>query len=184
MKKVNGYSNYSVTKDGKVYSHVSNKWLKTNIDRRTGYPCISLPHPKYSDKSINRTIHSLILEAYVGPRPKGYHGCHLNGIPGDSRLDNLRYVTVKENMSHKKLHGTSQHGERHGMSLLTEDKVRAIRREYRFDGYKKSNMSEMMRKFRVSKATVQSIVSRRNWPHLPDADDEPKYSARRPYGGS
>ncbi len=44
------------------------------------------------------TIHSLVAEAFLGPRPKGYDIDHISGDKTDNRLCNLEYVTHKENI--------------------------------------------------------------------------------------
>lgn len=44
-----------------------------------------------------RAIHRLVLEAFIGPCPKGLIGLHLNDIKTDNRLENLRWGTYSEN---------------------------------------------------------------------------------------
>ena len=46
----------------------------------------------------HRTIHSLVMEAFVGERPNGYETDHINRIRDDNRLENLRYCSKSENM--------------------------------------------------------------------------------------
>ena len=46
----------------------------------------------------NRSVHSLVLETFCGPRPKGMVGMHLNGDPGDNRLSNLAWGTQQKNI--------------------------------------------------------------------------------------
>lgn len=48
-------------------------------------------------------VHQLVLEAFVGPRPKAKQGSlidvlHINGDPTDNRLENLKYGTRGENI--------------------------------------------------------------------------------------
>lgn len=45
-----------------------------------------------------RTVHSLVAEAFLGPRPKGYDIDHISGDKTDNRLCNIEYVTHMENI--------------------------------------------------------------------------------------
>ena len=56
--------------------------------------------------SHTRLVHRLVLEAFVGPRPEGMVARHLNGDPGDNRLENLAWGTQSENNYDKVRHGT------------------------------------------------------------------------------
>ena len=47
----------------------------------------------------DRSIHSLVLESFVGPRPEGAVVCHWNDIPSDNRLENLRWGTPTDNLN-------------------------------------------------------------------------------------
>lgn len=42
-------------------------------------------------------VHTLVLEAFVGPRPDGMVCCHRNGVSTDNRLENLRWDTISAN---------------------------------------------------------------------------------------
>lgn len=54
----------------------------------------------------NYKVHTLVLLAFVGPRPEGMEGCHNNGDPSDNRLTNLRWDTHRGNEADKLRHGT------------------------------------------------------------------------------
>lgn len=55
-----------------------------------------------------RTIHSLVLEAFVGPRPDGAFGCHNDGAPSNNRAANLRWDTPTNNSLDAVKHGTQR----------------------------------------------------------------------------
>jgi hypothetical protein len=54
----------------------------------------------------SRLVHSLVMEAFVGERPKGKEVLHNNGVADDNRLENLRYGTRSENILDAVKHGT------------------------------------------------------------------------------
>lgn len=43
--------------------------------------------------------HILVWEKYNGPVPEGYEVDHINGIPGDDRIENLQILTHYENIT-------------------------------------------------------------------------------------
>lgn len=67
---------------------------KTPTLASNGYLVVSLT---YKTLAATRTIHSLVLEAFEGPRPLGYEARHLNNISIDNRLENLKWGTPSEN---------------------------------------------------------------------------------------
>src|SRR5580765_579104 len=72
--------------------------------RRTNHHFVSL---SMNGKIVRRSIHRLVLEAFVGPCPKGQQGRHLNGNPSDNRWpQNIRWGTPLEDASDKYRHGT------------------------------------------------------------------------------
>lgn len=58
-------------------------------------------------KRLQRTVHRLVAEAFIGPRPFPEAQIrHLNGIPTDNRVENLCYGTAQENAQDMLRHGT------------------------------------------------------------------------------
>lgn len=56
-----------------------------------------------------RTVHSLVADAFIGPRPDEYEVRHINGQPADCRATNLEYGTRSDNTEDSKRHGTHFH---------------------------------------------------------------------------
>jgi NUMOD4 motif/HNH endonuclease len=102
---------YEVSDHGRVRSvdrRVSNgtrrkgRVLKPSPNR-TGHLQVRLAgkgHDKY------RSVHSLVMLAFVGPRPTAAHDvCHYDGNPGNNHLSNLRYDTKRNNQLDNVRHG-------------------------------------------------------------------------------
>ena len=67
-----------------------------------GYKQVSLSK---GNRQRTHKVHRLVLEAFVGPCPEGMESCHANDIPGDNRLENLRWGTRRENLLERDTNG-------------------------------------------------------------------------------
>lgn len=128
-RQVIGHPWYEVSDHGRVRSY--KQWRGSPVPRiliptigKKGYPFVGI------DGIPGRQVHSLVLEAFVGPRPTGAVTRHLDGNRANSRLNNLAWGTRAENEADKINHGTDNRGERHGMAKLTTDQVKAIREAF------------------------------------------------------
>lgn len=58
-------------------------------------------------QSFMYPVHTLVITAFIGPRPPGKECCHGPGGRADNRLHNLRYDTRAENMWEAVVAGTA-----------------------------------------------------------------------------
>lgn len=58
-------------------------------------------------KLTTQSVHVLVAEAFIGPRPEGLDVLHGPGGQLDNRVTNLRYGTVSENMADTVRDGTN-----------------------------------------------------------------------------
>ena len=119
-----------------------------------------------SSDGTHRTsvVHRLVLEAFVGPQPSPRHEVnHKNGIKWDNRVENLEWVTRKENNRHAVVNGLwyPHVGEKHGRAILCEDDVRAIR-----DLEGVIRQCHLARFYRVNSQTIRGVWTRRIWKHV------------------
>lgn len=99
---------YRVSNLGRVYSLHQFGRLTIGMEVAGGYRVIKL---RSEGRKAHKAIHCLVLEAFVGPRPgPNYQGCHNDGNPSNSRLDNLRWDTVAANQADRKKHGRRNGG--------------------------------------------------------------------------
>jgi len=76
--------------------------LNPNSD---GYPSVCL-------SGVTKTVHRLVLEAFVGPCPDGLECCHEDDEPTNNCLSNLRWDTKSENQKDSYRHGRKGHGQK------------------------------------------------------------------------
>lgn len=87
---------YKINKDGCVYSCRRNIIMKNDL--RNGYKCVHLQNNGFI---IHKYIHRLVAEAFI-PNPKNKTQVdHINTIRTDNRVENLRWVTAKENINNE-----------------------------------------------------------------------------------
>lgn len=93
---------YAVSTEGRVWSfgrYGGGRYLRPGL-ASNGYLTVAL------GRNNTRTVHSLVAEAFLGPRPSGCDILHADGIRTNPRLANLRYGTRTENIYDAVAHGT------------------------------------------------------------------------------
>lgn len=97
-------NNYEITRDGKVYSNFTNKFLKFRIDK-DGYFDVSLVYNEKGDRMPFR-IHRLVALKYL-ENPENYNIVnHKDLNKQNNNLENLEWVTVSLNTQHAYDNGT------------------------------------------------------------------------------
>jgi hypothetical protein len=99
-------------------------------------------------------VHTLVMLAFVGPRPAGADVAHNNGDAGDNRLANLRYATRTSNNQDIFYHG------RRRWTLADIRRIRAEAGAYRGAG------RDLAREYGVTTGTISAIYTRRNYGYV------------------
>lgn len=130
---------------------------------RSGYFCVSL---NKEGKRNEYLLHRLIAIAFI-PNPLNLPEVnHKDGNKLNNNIDNLEWCTHKENVIHAFNIGLNKghFGENHGLSVLTESKVLAIRRLYRINP--KFSRNNIAKKLNVKNACIGKIINRKSWKHI------------------
>lgn len=142
---------------------LGNRWrkMKTPPHQRNKilYPVAAL---HIGGKRLMKRVHSIVLENFVGPRPKGMQALHKNGNPTDNRLENLRWGTPKENAEDTMRHGRTCRGEKNPIAKLTKLQVLEIRQLIA----RKIRYIDVAKQFGVCLATIGHIARGTNWKYV------------------
>lgn len=99
------------------------------VRRRGQIIRVRLAHNRYPMVTLGKgrhvTVHGVVAEAFLGPRPGGLEVRHLNGDRTDCHAANLAYGTRRQNRLDTVAHGTHHYGKRdhckHGHAFTPEN---------------------------------------------------------------
>jgi hypothetical protein len=104
LTKIKNYPNYSITKDGKVYSHLRKRYLiEGDVD---GYSRVYIIN---NEGRKGHLVHRLVAETFI-PNPDGKPQVnHKDKNRKNNNSENLEWVTQVENSLHKNQTSKSKH---------------------------------------------------------------------------
>lgn len=73
------------------------------VNAQQGYVYLQM---SVNGKTIARTLHRVVLDAFVCERPVGMECGHYDRVKTNNALTNIRWITAKRNSDDKKRHGT------------------------------------------------------------------------------
>lgn len=129
--------------------------------------------PLYQNgKRKQMLVHRLVMLAFVGQCPSNLVVNHKNGIRGDNRLNNLEYITQKENILHgiRRINANCCEGERWAVgennnnARLTVGDVKEIRRLIRLG----ERLLDIAKLFGVTPTNIRLIKNKKTWSHVKD----------------
>ena len=109
--EIQGFENYLIYEDGRVYSKNRNIFLK-HCNHPDGYLQVNLTN---NNKKKRLYIHRLIALHYLhNPDPDKYNVVdHLDRNPKNNNIKNLRWVNQTINMGNKTIHKNNKLGEQY-----------------------------------------------------------------------
>lgn len=158
-KDIEGYSGYLISSNGNVKSLKTNRLLKSHRHPITGYPHLTI---NKTDSDLFKTVlvHRLVAKFFI-PNPENKPQVnHKNCIKTDNRVENLEWVTKKENCEHAAINNLYRQGVQHHFTKLTPEEVKEIRWLYKQGGITQKSLGKT---FGVTKAAIRFIIIRKNW---------------------
>lgn len=160
-KPVKDFPLYRVSNYGRIKSFWSGRWTILNGTVTTnGYVHQPLKH--LITKIM--TVHSIVLEAFVGPRPEGMQCNHKDGNKTNNSLSNLEWVTQSENALHAIKNGLQPlcRGESHGKAKWKDGEIWLLKKML-YHGVAKSIICKM---FKMGIRNVNRIAHGDRWGHI------------------
>lgn len=124
------------------------------------------------------SVHRIVATTFLGVPDSELQVNHIDGVKSNNRIDNLEWVTSKQNHHHASMMGLKAFGDRNPSRLypekrkrgpdnhktkLTEDKVIELRR-LSSEGW---GCARLGRYFGITKQAARAVALRRNWKHIP-----------------
>lgn len=146
MKQIKEFPDYFITEDGKVWSNITNKFLKPGKDG-SGYLHVNLKMPKdhpeynYSVRPFRmRKIHQLVARTYI-ENPNNFPCInHIDGNKLNNNVSNLEWCTYAYN---------NAHAVEHGLRQITPRKIK--------------DLKEILEDFLTGNYTVKALEEKYDW---------------------
>ncbi len=168
IKPVYGYPNYSVSSDGVVWSNVTGKPIKEQITKSSAttkrgarYHRVEL-HKNGKGKKF--FVHRLVALAFIpNQNPEANSVNHKNGNKSDNSVDNLEWVTHRQNVDHAVETGLQLKGEDVGTSIYEEQMIhKACQMIKRGD----LSLQDIADETGLNYYTVSDLKNKRSWKHI------------------
>jgi hypothetical protein len=140
---------------------MSDRWERLNPSpTASGHVRLNIAGPGGVRRQV--LVHTLVLEAFVGPCPRGLECRHLNDDPSDNRLENLCWGTRLENAEDRWRNGILPRGEDYYTAKLTTADIHTIRARCAAGEPQRVVAAD----FGLNQSQVSRIVNRRRWGHV------------------
>jgi hypothetical protein len=157
---IKGSPGYTISITGRVFCARSNEVVRQWLDK-DGYCKVTIYWPAKKGPK-NFSVHRLVAEAFLEPRPSGCAVAHNDGKKWNNCVENLRWATQKSNIGDKVLHGTQLNGEAMHLAKL-RDKNIPVMRGMREAG---ATWDQIGRAFGVSRVAARNAVTGKTWKHV------------------
>ena len=130
VMKIYKETNYCVYPNGVIKNIKTGRIMKVH-EVKGGYISVGLNGVNnFLNGKKKFAVHRLVAELYI-PNPDNKKEVnHMNGIKNDNRVENLEWVTPKENQAHSYLTGIAKSGCDHKRASLNREQVNKARELY------------------------------------------------------
>lgn len=166
MEDIEGFEDlYAATKEGKIWAYPklgysnSGRWKEGRFLKPWlighGYETVSLYQ---KGKTFKYLVHRLVAKTFI-PNPNSLREVnHKDADKRNNRIENLEWVSSKENKQHAIKRGLYRDHE-----ILTEKQVREIREKYKTGLYRQVDLG---REYKTTQVNISWIVRNKGWFHV------------------
>lgn len=153
IQPIPGYPGYCVSRDGRVWSDISGRFLTPQVHRR-GY--LFVPLKLQTGKQRNRYIHRLVALTYI-PNPENKPQVnHIDGDKKNNHWSNLEWVSNLENAHHAIENNLMPH------NVVSEKQVHDICEKLE----QGISVMKISKDTGIPYFTISAIRLGRNWKHI------------------
>jgi hypothetical protein len=145
---------YSATKDGKIYSNISNMYLKLKI--KVGYQYVNLTIPSINGVKQHQYRVSRLIALTFLHNPKNLPQVnHKDGNKLNNKVENLEWCSPSENILHayKNSLNIQKRGEFHHLAKLSNKEIKEIKELLKL----KVKQYKIAEKYNVNSAYISMI---------------------------
>lgn len=161
-------SAYIAYDDGRIYSEISDKFLKP-FTNPAGYYLVDLHH-KYT--SYTRQVHRIIATLFIPNPDKLETVNHKDGNKANNAVNNLEWLTLGDNVRHAWKNGLAKprYGTSNPANKYTEEQIHMVCKLLEM---RKLNNTEIAKRCNVNVTTVIDIKFRGKWKQISKLYDIP-----------
>lgn len=152
---VSSCDTYEINRSGAV-RRIDTGRIKQAVIAPAGYLVVNLWK---ANKGTVLYVHRLLAEAFIGPCPPKGSVNHIDGDRLNNSLENLEYMSLRDNSQDQWAKGRGCSGERNGHAKLSREQAQAI--------HSRANSGErtcdLAREFGLDSSTVSQIKNGARW---------------------
>lgn len=164
-KEIAGFEKYSISNNAQIKNNDSNKILKQNLNKSTGYMQVSVKPNGRAGKSKLFRVHREFALAWI-PNPDNKPVInHKDCNKTNNSIENLEWVTHQENVVHAFDNDliVTKYGVDTNFAILNDDLVRLIRSDRMTS---RLSLRKLAPRYGVAHNTLSDILTGKTWKHV------------------
>ncbi len=162
---------YEISNYGKIRRYIAekNEWRQLKSSYIKGYKVFAFKAEAEDKKTITKTIHKLVAEAFNHrPSEKSHFVIHLDFVKDNNHYKNLRWVTQDELYEHHRTNPNYKKGVVRNSKLSETDVIRLKKKLNR----SKNKLYLIAKEFGITHTQLNRIRSGENWGYIKVAEKE------------